>query len=891
MIDAETLRWRMNLRILVASLLFTLNGGCDDDATDGDADVDGDSDADSDGDGDVDADGDGDGDADSDGDADGDTDSDADSVPPVLDRRTCVPESARSHFSRFVNYRPADNEQVDLNPPRMSWRYGATDWTAGIHIFTLQIDDSPDISSPVVDVVTPYNFYNTLPALNGDGPWYWRVGYDVGSTSETWSEIRSFTIAPDAVEWDREGLAYPDFAGIGHPRILFTSDSLEEIRSLASSHPASQDALDDMVNDADDILGEQWWSDFPSTDTNASTEPYYQIARGLALVAFVYVLTEDPRYEGVVQRAVTYASWPRGGYSSPEGAGGDSSEDSTQANEYLALLFDWLYPVLSSAERDIFVESLEWRVDYIYHEFAWMRDGEVRSSGLSAQCSSHPYEASMDTAVACLALYEHSVLGQECFDLMVNYMIGVTSGMGYDEAWNEGPGYGNSKMKWLMNATLYFATALPDSHLERNPFYRSIGDFFSRITPVGLPHSPWGNGSANDGYYTGGRRANFRRLAHVTGEGRFLRNWRESGGNLYSSFRPWIGYALPYHFAEPAEALEDENVRLFPVAGWVTAASGPPSSAETFEDGLGIIFQARPRGGYSHSFNSDNSFQLHAYGQQLNHGGGSTVNLDAFAYHTMSHTTLLIDGLGQAQPGSGAPLHSTYSRVIAFEHGVDPVSDVPFVFFAGDATNAYPESPGDYSRWALPLDEVYEERALGYLDRFIRHVLFVRDRYYVVFDDVETEQPATFTWLYHILDDAPFDFSSEDFTVRYGAGDVQVILSHIAHRDDLELDDRRGLDAMVNPMTGEDYRDLRRDGPEPSHNLWISNQTPASSFNFLTVIVPYLSGEIEPRITRIDDVTVEIEAEPGIVDTIHFGSPRPENATISVDIQDIAEGC
>lgn len=61
-----------------------------------------------------------------------------------------------------------------------------------------------------------------------------------------------------------------------------------------------------------------------------------------------------------------------------------------------------------------------------------------------------------------LALYEHSPVGKAWFELMLNYLIGVTNGFGFDEGWNEGPGYGNSKMKWLMNATVYFDTALKE---------------------------------------------------------------------------------------------------------------------------------------------------------------------------------------------------------------------------------------------------------------------------------------------------------------------------------------------------------------------------------------------------------------------------------------------
>ena len=783
-----------------------------------------------------------------------------------------VPLHPRAVYSRWVNFRPGDGEVVHLNPPRFSWRYSPEGFSGDNRSFVFQIAPTPEFKDPAVNVRTKFNFYNTIPALRGRKKWYWRVGYDVGTNQEKWSKTFSFTIADDAIVWDRSALAPEKLKLHEHPRILFTKETLPEIRKLAQTNEASHAALEYMRRVADAALRSSWWRDFPQNDRERAPVPYIKIAHDLVVVAFVWLMTGEEKYAGVKERAVTFASYPKGGRSSPEGAGGESAEDSTQNNEFLALLFDWLYPVLSEKQRQIMVRSLEWRTDHIINNFAWRRRGRVTGASLSTECTSHGFESSMDTAPAGLALYEHSPVGQQCFELMLNYLIGVTNGFGPDEAWNEGPGYGTSKLKWLMHATIYYDTALPQAHLGLNPYYRAVGDFFCRITPVGLKHSPWGNGSASEGYYRGNRINTFRKLAFLCGEGRFLRNWRESGGRLFSKSRPWIEYVLPYYYKEPREQLERDTVRLFPIAGWVMAASHPPSSAKDFSRAVGIIFQSRPRGGYSHSFNSDNSFQIYAYGEQVNHGGGSTVNRDAYAYHTMSHTTILVDGLGQAQP-SGPPLYPYYSRIVGFKRGKD------YVYFAGDATPAYPRKPGKYGRWGLPLSDIYRKRAVGHLRRFVRHVLFVKNRYFVVFDDLAASKPATFTWLYHILPEKPFDFDERSFTVTYGVGNVRVKLRQIAYPQQLILDDRRGLEAMVNPFTGEDYREYRKPGPLPAHNLWISNKAPAGEFHFLTVVYPYRASEGEPKIRRIDDWTVEVDG-----DVISFNPQYKGPADIVVDV-------
>ncbi len=309
------------------------------------------------------------------------------------------------------------------------------------------------------------------------------------------------------------------------------------------------------------------------------------------------------------------------------------------------------------------------------------------------------------------------------------------------------------------------------------------------------------------------------------------------------------------------------------------AATGPPSLRSTYENGLGVIFQCRPRGGYGHSFNSDGSFQLHAYGQMLNHGGGSSANRDAYAYHTMSHNTILVDGLGQAQP-SGGQLYPTYGRIAAFSRGDN------YVYFAGDATRCYPRTPGRYSRWSLPLDDVYEKRALPYLNHFIRHVLFLQGRYFIIYDELSCSQPATYTWLYHILPEEPFTFDKSTFTVDYTVGDVNVRLRHIANPDELNLDDRVGMKAFVNPLTGEDYRKWRRGDLLCGNNLWISNTIPAKKWRFLAIIYPARQRETMPNIERLDDTTVRVAN-----DIISFdpGSAYARDASLVVDTAAIAE--
>lgn len=811
----------------------------------------------------------------------------------IIDKRCNIPDDEREYYSRYVNFRPGDGQIVHLNPPRFSWGYLPDVVPESTRVpnnqrFRLQISKTDDFSDIEIEVKdTPYNFYNTLPPFSGAEKWYWRVGYNVGTEDEKWSDVRSFVIHPNAKTWDRSKLAKPDLASIGHPRILFNSKNLEEIRALKDKNSECNRIAERIKNRADKIIHSDWWLNFPDSDRippDKIGRNYHSMARDMIMVAFAYILYQDEKYLGCKERFLKLASWDKGGYSSPEGALPEDAnrymggpEDATQINEFLALFFDWFYNELSSSERETVIKSLEWRINHIVNSFSWKRDNgnRIHPNSIALISSSHQYEAFMDTLPACLALYEHSQIAKDAFDLGVNYLIGVTNGFGFEEGWNEGAGYGNSKMKWLLNATIYFDTAFGDVEFGKNPFYRAIGDFFIHITPAGLQHTSFGNGGLSKGRIHGNRIANFRKLAYLTGDGRFLKNRDQSRKMFTISYhRPWIEYILPHYYQKPQAYEEDTRTKLFKVAGWVTAVSKLPSSYEDYDEAVGMIFHCRPRGGYSHSFFNENAFDIHAYGEVITHGGGTTDNSDRYADETMSHNSILVDGKGQYQYGyyplskyggyyHRAP-HKRAGYIVAFDKGEN------YVYWVGDATNAYYESA-------------------PYLKRFRRHVLFVRDKYFIIFDELRTDlahQPGRFYWLYHIYPDVSIEFDKEKLEFQYQIGKTRVKVKHIANSDDLLYEDRQGLDGLINPVTGEDYRKYGQDDRLFTHNIWINNSTPTNEFEFLAVIFPYKETETEPVITKLDDLTVKVEYG-GFKDVISFDVNSTYSPDITVDYASI----
>ena len=111
-------------------------------------------------------------------------------------------------------------------------------------------------------------------------------------------------------------------------------------------------------------------------------------------------------------------------------------------------------------------------------------------------------------------------------------------------------------------------------------------------------------------------------------------------------------------------------------------------------------------------------------------------------------------------------------------------------------------------------------------------------------------------------------------------------LRHIVYPERLELDDRVGMKAFVNPITGEDYSKWRKGNILCGHNLWISNAVPARRWRFLTVIYPVPPGETMPIIERLDDSTVRVANE---IISFDPDSANARDASLVVDTAAMAQ--
>lgn len=787
-----------------------------------------------------------------------------------------IPFDGRWHYPHYLNFRPGDGQVCEVNPPRFSWSYlpgTVTTTNPPLQTFRFQLSRNPDFAAPDFVIDTELNFYNALPVLENT-TWHWRVGYGIGSEDEIWSATRSFTFSEHAVLWDRTILseAAARLAARPRPRLAPPGGDWHAWRETLAADPNRAAWLEAVLAIAERATNRPWWGDFPTTDRRDEAayddQAFANIARELAVAAFAYRLTGEERYLTAKDHAVALARFPIGGLASPE-YHGPRRKWATQITEFLALVHDWLHPELTAEERGIILHSIDWRLHATYRvRNSWRGPEAMPRQSVAVFGASHPYENFMWSLPAVLLCAGDSETADQLVDVCLHYLTGVTSAHGPDEGWNEGLAYGGWKGLSMLQAAMTTELLLPELRLGDSPYFRRLGEWYAHLYPIGIQRLAFGDYARNPERQLPAQRNIFRHLARLTGDGRMQTRAdalvAEVGDGL--SARPWLDLLAKADW-QPPEPQPERTRALFAEAGWVMVSNQPPSSRAAFQDAVGMIFQCRPRGGYSHSFRAENDFVWHAYGQALSAGGGNTAYPDPHARHSMSHNVILIDGVGQEWTPR-LPEHPFCGRLLLHREGEG------FVHWVGDATRAYQTLPG--------------------LRRWHRHVVFVDDAWFAVFDDLAMQpdaDPARFSWLFHVAPEVPLNL--EPAAIRYRIENVHARVALANRPESIHLVNRRGRDGFVNEITGEDMfeaaekalADKGRSLPEDSwmnHNIRATNREPARTWTFLAGLTAWREGQPEPQVEFPSENAIRVAIPDGNTRIVSFDPAIPGDIHIDL---------
>ena len=171
--------------------------------------------------------------------------------------------------------------------------------------------------------------------------------------------------------------------------------------------------------------------------------------------------------------------------------------------------------------------------------------------------------------------------------------------------------------------------------------------------------------------------------------------------------------------------------RHFGDIGYVVARSG--------WDNDDLVFAFKSGSSKGHSHNSQNEFAIYYQGKPITGGPGYVSN--RVTDDTWSHNCILVDGNGQCQElgdyQSCSPLLGTRGQITAFEESAGN-----YVYMLGDASAVY-------TGWSGTSDG--RTYTVGDLDKWLRHVVFVRNpNYFVIFDQLEAPSPKQFNMIINL---------------------------------------------------------------------------------------------------------------------------------------------
>jgi len=640
--------------------------------------------------------------------------------------------------------RPRADEALDVSPPGFCWwrvaargkaqyRLTVTDASGGVAYRSGLLGDPVCVPDRV------------LPA----GRYAWTVeALDLKGNVVATQAPRHFTIQPDA--YAQPWVPAEDLLARvpkEHPRLLFPKARLDQVRATLST--TRREAFESLQSAARsglklDLPAEPNYDEIkdPAKRRLAYVASFQHMRRyhdgAMRYMALMYLLSGEKEY-GQKAKALLLdaAEWDPEGISSVMAPYGD--EIGLGLAKSAALTYDWIYDLMSDAERAKAKRMLIARADQMLRRLE-RRDFLYRP------------ESSHDGRLPGY-LFEHSIaLAEEpraavWTDYALRTVLTVfPHWAGQDGGWAEGLSYGTAYNTIFITPfeSLRAATGMD---VWQRPFYRRLPYFFVyNVSPLG---EIFGFGDSYDGSApgrAGGLRGLLQFHAERCDDGVLL-GWvdllRDSRGRR-PSYPALPGLILPQTTKpESPDALPPDAV--FHGVGWAALHT---HLAEPETD-LMVAFKSSPYGGVSHSYADQNGFSILKGGHALARPGGSRYPHHGTPFHTkytqqtVAQNSILVDGHGQINRRDDAN-----GRIVGFE------SRPHFGYVAGDAAAAYGPR----------------------LKRFTRHVLLVRPSVVCIVDDLEAPEAVPFQWLMHAAEKLDLDEAGKTHVSHRGGAEMTVRL-------------------------------------------------------------------------------------------------------------------
>ncbi|MFB2119104.1 DUF4962 domain-containing protein [Parapedobacter sp. 2B3] len=594
----------------------------------------------------------------------------------------------------------------------------------------------------------PWALFNPHQRL-AEGTWYWQYRLSGG----TWSALQTFQVTPKAIT-----LVSPPvdrfLAGIPthHPRLLADGSDTTRIRSL----PMNSD-VQAIIHEAEMVLKRNIITEqrgLPNRQLNDAeqnrklaqdaSKKLGDFAYGATLpLCQAYLLTGDNRYRlHAIRIAKEVATWD------PQGISQISDFGNARCMLALALVFDTFQASLTAAERSAMIRPIAERAVGFYT--SWRNDVEAKI--LSGHVWQHILHYFFQTGIA---VYGEIPEAAEWIEYAYELFLARAPVLGgVDGGWIEGASYFRMNMATLIDIPLTIKQYTGFDFINAHPWYTNTVDWLLYHVPPGS--SADGFGDNTEEIFSPGVAyiAYADMLARLTGNPKaagyveMCRQYENLDITADRSLR-WIRLARTEDRDIPSLAsVELETGKIFREIGLAALHSNPGNTPEN----LVVAMRSSPFGSYGHFLSDQNAFNILYGGKRAFFRTGYKVTMKdphrtGWYQHTKSNNSVLIDGAGQPYSVEA------YGWMPRFLQGED------MAYVMGDASAAYSsaETGEDYG-----------------LKKFHRHLLLLKPDIIVVYDELEADHPASWSWLLHSMAEIHIDTVANRFSSHFdgfsGAG-------------------------------------------------------------------------------------------------------------------------
>ena len=714
---------------------------------------------------------------------------------------------------------PSRGEQPRFNSPSLQWP------SIKKAIYSVRLSSSNDFSKQVIEKSgLPYAIFNPHKQL-ANGKWYWQYKTNDGP----WNSLDSFVITATT----RKFLT-PDIQVLSaaipstHPRVLINRQKQSDLKMQSAEYketalviaqangyisqplPKEIDALpkfkgkDDFENEKIGLL--------------SSRAIGWKIQKVLNVLSQAYLLTEDSNYCLTAKRwMLEVAKWD------PKGFTHMSDFGDAGIMSGLAIGVDTFWERLTEDERKKIIQQVTARANQFYT--LWI--GQVESRSSSMHVWQHILHNLLQTS---LALHGEVPEARKWLEYIYELWIAQSPKMAEEDgAWFNGTSYFGMNTLTLIDVSSIFRELsgidfMQSQWFKNNPRWlayafppNSVADGFcndgDRYAAPTLNYAGYTDAMArlfNDPYAAWYSNAVIKSLGKELADDNEFRWFR---------IRQGFDMKLPNH---------QKNIRIpeaavFPEIG----VAYMHTTLQNAKTDIMLSLRSSPFASMAHTHADQNTFNIAYGGKRLFYNSGYRPAMGDSHFldwhkHTQGHNGILIDGKGQPF-NAGA-----YGFIPRFLHGQE------ISYAMGDASNAYSgKDEGQNIDFGMKVSK--------------RHYLMLRPSVIVIYDELEADHPAEWSWLIHNDNKLTLDPLKKTILAKNEIVQAQVTLFS-SSKTDFTLTDQ--FSVPVENWTNK----VNEDGDTINFkNQWhfkgVSNEK-KEKMRYLAIIQVKPDGSFEPLITN-----------------------------------------